>query len=234
MLVHGDPTDDDRLSLNALFLSGKQQFAHAFDRETINVTDEDASTNKVLVLKEVLHRQKNVKFIVGKDITERLVSSSTLKRTNLVEGRTIKNNSELAKRNALKCIAYAKVWMKGKNELPSGQSWDDLYEHVYSQMEQSIKRRVEEKADNEAGEDATSINSCPIQSGLFPGWMVFVLFGPYGPEPRYHIEWIQESPDSKMGHGRKEARRIKLEKEDKKPKINDYGQTKECHPLIRG
>jgi hypothetical protein len=28
--------------------------------------------------------------------------------------------------------------MKGKNVLPSGQSWDDMYEHVYSQIEQNI------------------------------------------------------------------------------------------------
>jgi hypothetical protein len=66
-LVHGNATDDNRLSLNALFLGGKQQFAHAFDRET---TDEDASTNEILVLKEVLHRQKNVKYVVGDNITE--------------------------------------------------------------------------------------------------------------------------------------------------------------------
>ena len=172
-LVHGVATDDDRLSLNALFLGGKQQFAHAFDRETINVTDEDAATNKILVLKEVLHRQKNVKYIVGDNITERLVSCSTLKGTNLVEGQTIKNNSELAKRNALKCIAYAKVWMKGKNVLPSSQSWDDMYEHVYSQMEQHIKGG-EEKAEKATGDDASNLNACKIQSGLFPGWMFFV------------------------------------------------------------
>ncbi len=48
-LVLGDATDDNQLSLNALFLvGGKQQFAHEFDRETINVTEEDASTNKFL------------------------------------------------------------------------------------------------------------------------------------------------------------------------------------------
>jgi hypothetical protein len=91
-LVHGNATDHNRLSLNALFLGGKQHFAHAFDRETINVTDEDASTNKILVLvKEVLHRQKNVKYIIGDNIIEQRVSCSTLKGTNLVEGQTIKN-----------------------------------------------------------------------------------------------------------------------------------------------
>jgi hypothetical protein len=116
-LVHGVATDDDRLSLNALFLGGKQQFSHAFDRETINVTDEDASTNEILVLKKVLHRQKNVKYIVGDNITERLVSCRTLKGTKLVEGRTIKNNSELAKNSSNKvieqynCLIIPTSWM---------------------------------------------------------------------------------------------------------------------------
>ncbi len=66
----------------------------------------------------------------------------------------------------------------------------------------------EEKAGKVTGGEDASINVCQNQSGLFPGWMVFVLFGPYGPEPRCHIEWIQESPDSKMGPGQKETRKI--------------------------
>jgi hypothetical protein len=226
-LVHGisatendDDDDDDQLSLNSLFLSGKHMFKHAFDRETINVTDENASTNEVLVLKEVLHRQKNVRYTVGEHITERLVSSSTLKGTNLVEGRTIKNNSELAKRNAVKCIAFAKIWMNGKDELPSGQTWDDLYEHVYSSMERSIKKG--EELDDTGATGATDVNSSSnaccqqMQNGLFAGWMVFVMFGPYGPEPRCEVEWIQESPKSSSGPGRNKARKIKMENDQKK------------------
>jgi hypothetical protein len=145
MLVHGNnPTengDDDQLSLNSFFFNGKHQFMHAFDRETICVKDDNASTDEILVLKEVLHWQRNTRYIVSKHITERLVSSSTLKGTNLVEGRTIKNNSELATRNALECIAFAKIWMNGKkNDLPSGQFRDDFYDCVYSCTEWSIKK----------------------------------------------------------------------------------------------
>ncbi len=218
MLVHGNNDaengDDDQLSLNSLFLNGKHQFMHAFDRETICVTDDNASTNEILVLKEVLHRQRNTRYIVGEHITERHVSSSTLKGTNLVEGRTIKNDSELAKRNALKCIAFAKIWMKGtKNDLPSGQIWDDFYEHVYSCMERSIKKG-EELDDNDATSPPNA--SQQIQSGLFAGWMVFVLLGPYGPEPRHEVEWIQESPNSSLGPGCNKARKIKIEDDQKR------------------
>ncbi len=111
-----------------------------------------------------------MKFIVGDNITEHLVSCSTLKGTHLVEGPTIKNNSELAKRNASKCIVYVKVWMKGKNVLPcSGQSWDDIYEHVYSYLEQNMKGR-REKEDQATGDNAGNLNTFQIQSGLFPGW----------------------------------------------------------------
>ena len=219
MLVHGnngtENGDDDQLSLSSLFLNGKHQFMHAFDRETICVTDGNASTNEILVLKEVLHRQRNTRYIVGEHITERLISSSTLKGTNLVEGRTIKNNSELVKRNALKCIAFAKIWMNGKkNELPSGQTWDDFYEHVYSCMERSIKKG--EELDDNDDTSARPNASQQLQSGLFAGWMVFVMFGPYGPEPRHEVEWIQESPNSSSGPGRSKARKIKIEDDQKK------------------
>jgi hypothetical protein len=219
MLVHGNNAtengDDNQLSLNSLFLNGKHQLMHAFDRETICVADDNASTNEILVLKEVLHRQRKTRYVlVGEHITERLVSSSTLKGTNLVEGRTIKNNSELAMRNALKCIAFAKIWMKGtKNDLPSGQTWDDFCEHVYSCIEWSVKKG-EELDDN----DATSPpnESQQIQSGLFAVWMVFVLFSPYGPEPWHEGEWIQQSPNSSLGLGRNKARKIKIENDQKR------------------
>jgi hypothetical protein len=52
-LVHGDEfgQDPNQLSLNSLFLSGKQQFAHVFERETVHHGWCDASTNELLVLK---------------------------------------------------------------------------------------------------------------------------------------------------------------------------------------
>jgi hypothetical protein len=241
VLVHGDESgqDPNQLSLNSLFLSGKQQFTHAFEREIVNITDDDASTNELLVLKEVLHRQKNVRFVVSEEcISERFLSSSTLKGRKKVEGRTIKNNSELAKKNALKCIAYAKIWMNngGKNELPSGQSWDDMYEHVFSEMDQHLKRitidadagdlsNQQIKARGGGAGESTTTSSSTTSSGLFPGWMVFVLYGPYGPEPRFEINWIQESPNDethKHGGSRKEARKKQAE-EDKKERGKGIG-----------
>ena len=48
-LVHGNKAtenddDDDQLSLNhSLFISGKHMFKYASDRETVNVTDDNAS-----------------------------------------------------------------------------------------------------------------------------------------------------------------------------------------------
>jgi hypothetical protein len=216
-LVHGpeDP-QSDQISLNYLFLNGKQQFAGAFDHETINVTDQDASTNEQLILKEVLHRQGYRKYIVGRDITHRLISSSTLKGNNKVEGRTIKNNSETAKKNALKCIAYAKIWVNRQDVSPSGLNWDDMYEHVFNEMQKYFLTTRKEEVEHAETDDQDDDNcSGQLQSGLFPGWMVFVLFGPFGPEPRLEIEWLQESPNSANGQGRKDARKGKAERESK-------------------
>ena len=91
-LVHGDESglDPNQMSLNSIFLSGKQQFAHVFD---------DASSNELLILKEVLHCQKNVRYVVGEEcISDCFISYRILKGRKKVEGRTIKNNSELAKK----------------------------------------------------------------------------------------------------------------------------------------
>jgi hypothetical protein len=162
-LVHGDGNDADLKSLNTLFLCGRKQFASVFFRESINVTDDDASTNEVLVLREELHWQKDVRYTVSRDcITADFISSSTLKGRKKVEGRTIKNNSELAKKNALKCIAFAKAWMNGKDELPSGQSWDDMYEHVFAMMEQNLKGKtvgIDEQQEGKAGAGGESTSS---------------------------------------------------------------------------
>jgi hypothetical protein len=216
-LVHGtDDPHSDQLSLNSLFLSGKQQFAQAFDTEVISVTNQDASTNKRLILKEVLHRQSNKKYIVGQDITHQLISSSTLKGNNKVEGRTIKNNSETAKKNAVKCIAYAKIWMNGQDASPSGLNWEDMYQHVYTEMEKYFTMLARKEEGDHATEDQDDDNCTgQLQSGLFPSWMVFVLFGPCGPEPRPEIAWLQESPNSANGQGRKSARKGKAERESK-------------------
>ena len=80
-----------------------------------------------------------------------------------------------------------------KNELPSGQTWDDLYEHVYSCMEQSILKKEEESTIDRTAKDDTSSTATnerlqQIQSGLFAGSVAFLLFGPYGPEPRREVE----------------------------------------------
>ena len=223
LLVHGNGDNEDLLSLNSLFLCGRKQFESVFDREIINVTDDDASTNEVLVLREVLHRQKDIRYTVARDcISADFISSSTLKGRKKVEGRTIKNNSELAKKNALKCIGFAKAWMNGKDELPSGQSWDDMYEHVYTMMELHLKGKTlaidDEGQTGEAGGESGSI-ALPQQqpqassNPLFPGWMVFVLYGPFGPDPRMHVDWLQESPDERSAGGRMVARRSKAKRE---------------------
>jgi hypothetical protein len=224
LLVHGNGDNEDLLSLNSLFLCGRKQFESVFDREIINVTDDDASTNEVLVLREVLHRQKDIRYTVARDcISADFISSSTLKGRKKVEGRTIKNNSELAKKNALKCIGFAKAWMNGKDELPSGQSWDDMYEHVFTMMELHLKGKTlgidDEGQTGGAGGEirqhsfASSSSRKHPSNPLFPGWMVFVLYGPFGPEPRMHVDWLQESPDERSAGGRMMARQCKAERE---------------------
>ena len=50
--------------------------------------------------------------------------------------------------------------------------------------------------------------------------MAFVLFGPYGPEPRREVEWLQESPDSSAGPDCDKARTIKMEDRKKGHSMN--------------
>jgi hypothetical protein len=217
-LVHGsDDPLSDQMSLNSLFLSGKQVFEAAFDWETISVTDQDVTTNQRLVLKEMLHHQSNKKYIVGEEITLRLISSSTLRGNNKVDGHKIKSNSETAKKNVLKCIAHAKIWFNRQETSPSGHNWDDMYHYVYNEMKKYFVSMANKGKDEEAHEieDQDDDDDCTgqLQNGLFPGWMAFVLFAPIGPEPHPEIKWLQESPDSDNCPGCKDARKAKAERE---------------------
>jgi hypothetical protein len=186
------------------------------------------------VLREELHRQKDVRYTVLRDcITADFIISSTLKGRKKVEARTIKNNSELAKKNALKCIAFAKAWMNGKDELSSGQSWDDMYEHIFGMMEQHLKGKtigIDEQQEGKAGAggESTSSNNTTANP-LFPGWMVFVLYGPYGPNPRMCVEWLQESPNE---NNTKEQGRMMACKGNEKRKCDERSKGIGNEPMM--
>ena len=95
--VHeGNTTSIESMSLNQQFLAGAKKFDKVFDEEVVHITDDGASnTKEILVLKDVLHRQQGVRFVVGEEITEKLIRSSTLKGTRVVESRTIKKMPKL-------------------------------------------------------------------------------------------------------------------------------------------
>ncbi len=96
-IVHeGDTRSVESMSLNQQFLAGARQFDQVFDKEVVRITDDGASnTKEILVLKDVLHRQQGVRFVVGQEITEKLIRSSTLKGTRVVESRTMKKMPKL-------------------------------------------------------------------------------------------------------------------------------------------
>jgi hypothetical protein len=105
--------------------------------------------------------------------------------------------------------------MQRQGATPSGLNWDDMYQHVFNEMEKQLSRKVEGEDETEDQDDEDNGTGQQLQSALFPGWMVFVLFVPFGPEPHHEIKWLQESPDSANGKGRKDARKVKAEKESK-------------------
>jgi hypothetical protein len=106
--------------------------------------------------------------------------------------------------------------MNGKDVLPSGQTWDDMYKHVFKEMEKYFAMK-KNSGEQEEIEDHDDDDSCggQLSSNLFPGWMVFVLFGPYGPEPRYPSDWLKESPESANGESRRAARKRDAERDSK-------------------
>jgi hypothetical protein len=68
-------------------------------------------------------------------------------------------------------------------------SWDDMYEYdVFLAIDLHLKRITidadagDHRGGGGAGKSMTT-SSSTTSAGLFPGWIVFVLYGPYGPEP---------------------------------------------------
>ena len=71
------------------------------------------------------------RFVSGVDFTVESLSVPTKVRiAEKITGRNIYDLAILSFRNIKKAMALATEWLNN-GDLPSGQTWDDLYSHLY-------------------------------------------------------------------------------------------------------
>ena len=104
--------------------------------ETLPVKDTDLDTDldneNLLVLKK-RYSKGHARYVHGVHFTKEYLSCPT--KTRLKEKVTGRNIYDLAMtviRNVKNTGAVAEKWLDDGKTLPSGKSWDDLYDHVIS------------------------------------------------------------------------------------------------------
>ena len=119
-----------------LVLDGHGRYSELYDKEAPpTITDrntQNASGNddcNILVLKARFNEGN--RFVAGTNFNIATLSAPTKKRiTELISGRNIYDLAMTALRNIKKALALAGEWLND-GDLPSGQSWDDLYLHLF-------------------------------------------------------------------------------------------------------
>jgi len=191
---HGN-LEQNHISQVDLLLKGYGEYSRLFDEEVKIVTDKDASDKELdsvrqLVLKDIFTGTSAIRYTSNVHITrELLVSPKKTKPNEKATARYIVELAKLSIKNIKKAIVIAEEWLNN-GELPSGQTWDDLYHHV-----------LETHEDN--------------GTGYFTGFLGFVCFTKYNSGGENNLVSMAMDDNENIGgdNGRDGARKkAKLDK----------------------
>ena len=214
-MVHGKPNDNDFIGFAEQLASGTgsmfQMFYDKIDFLPESVDNNNPSSTRIAetkVLKDVISRNTSKNFYAQKDITKRMIQSSTKKKNSaLISGRTIYNQAIISRKNGVKALGYAKELFDEKTgHYASGKNFDDFLECILHNM---WKDKHENKSidvdsvdddddegplpeDEDAGpkenennkpKENNSDDSLPLrpENWFFEGFMALVMWGPCNP-----------------------------------------------------
>ena len=121
-------------------------FSDVYDRESVVVTDRNASSNQRLKMKKDLVHH-NI-FVPGKDFDVTLLCKAKISTQTLISGRTLRSQALLVHKNVKKAMAYAREFcvqdigqsntgnlgepelFKRMLALPSGSTREDVLKYV--------------------------------------------------------------------------------------------------------
>ena len=101
------------------------------DRDTADAT-ESTAPDDIYVLKQ-RYSTSHMRFVRGKHFNKESLSAPTKARLKeRVTGRNIYDLALQMIRNLKKASALADEWLDTEGNVPSGKTWEDLYDHVLS------------------------------------------------------------------------------------------------------
>ena len=130
----------------------------------------------MLELKELFHRCPNMKFIVHENgFTRERIAYNGKELAKRVDGRILENRAREGIATYKHALRYAKEYMNGQEETPSGTKIEDLAVYVLKKMfvhlKGSIKTNLTKDNCDKTEDDMPS-------NWFFTGHFAFLLFGP--------------------------------------------------------
>ena len=202
-----------------LLVSGHYKYRKLFNIELSSniVTNRDAdisnedTNDEILVLKHIYANEK--RYVAGEDLTVQLLSAPTKARlSESITGRNIYDLARSSLKHLKKAIALADDWLNN-GELPSGNTWDDLYSHLY------------DKSDDISGE----------KNG-YTGWIAFAILTKYNDDNDDGIDLLNIDGSGGDGDGSRRDFRKKRKKEgrvdvNENRKIPAYASSTRGHTI---
>ena len=222
-LFHGDPNDRNSLSLVDQFLQGTGPFGNGAIFDEVPATDQagapTGAADTELRVKDCLTRDDTANWIVGKQITKKVLQQASLPKAGssatLLSDQSIWRRGLEVFKEGKKALAFSKdssIFDSSKppDFCPSGKNLDDFEKHVLTKMRNENTIVLDEE------NDADDSNEIELPRGwLFRGWWAFRAFGPR-PLSKDRLSLLNHfksgdnlsdlSSDEKKTMGRKHAR----------------------------
>jgi hypothetical protein len=218
---HGNPLDQDYVSLVDQFLQGVGPFRGLFDQEEV-LNNEPGNTGRIgsgrLVLKDCLTQDSSKKYVVGIHLTRDVLVSKSLLNKSAFQKVSMWNRAKEVVKEAKKAIAYGKDVMTAQGALKSGLQEEDFDSHVLSKMflhynatgEDPTNTVEDDDGRDEDDDDTTSTNEdgdgraikkstandveCP-KHWTFTGWMAFKAYGLFPLAGHCNLHIFKEGDD---------------------------------------
>jgi hypothetical protein len=176
-------------------INGLPPYNALYKKQTDIVTNSSVSSSTSvtsLVLKKEMSQCEAV-IIAGRDITVSVLENTTKTSKELVKGRKLFTDANIALKNIRKAWAVLKdlpevSFIDNEIEYKSGVTADEVKGKLLDGMHQLLRGKTsldKNNKDEEDDDNAAINNFCdqPRPAGwFFQGWMAFLLFGPFADE----------------------------------------------------
>jgi hypothetical protein len=180
-------------------LAGRYQFEYFWEKEEIESNGVDCSTSNQpfiydLVLSTMCSRDESVRYLVGRQFTVQSIKGATQKGHAAMSETTLFGQAQLVLKNWKKALASGAEFLPPDGSLCSGMDSADYFNHVLKEMYHhlnvttTITAILDDSGDNDDAQPPITGNGLPLavagdykmpESYFFPGFVSFVLFGPY-------------------------------------------------------